>query len=128
MNYEGLKKLRDTGTTVSLWPRPRVMPQGWRAKMMWRIVHVDRKTVQLLAPSGHSFDAGDVIHHFQRQGSFLVLDAQVGIWGATMHSFRPEHPPSLPGPAHPEPIDHKVIDGRLAVIGLLGLGILAANS
>jgi hypothetical protein len=44
---------------------------------------VDAKTrlVELLAPSGHLFDAGDVIHHYQKAGSTLVLAAQVIIKG-----------------------------------------------
>lgn len=99
MNFEGVKKLE--GQYVGLWPRPLVMPAGWRARMQWRVGSVDRRrgVVELHAPSGHFFNAADVIHHFQHEGQWLILDAQVMIsgneielqprpWGATQQVLR----------------------------------------
>src|SRR6266849_6173512 len=99
MNFRELKKLE--GHHVSIWPRPRVLPEGRRARMTWLVERVDGKerAVKLLAPSGHFFNAADVIHHFQREGRWLILDAQVVIrgheiellpqpWGEAMRSFR----------------------------------------
>jgi len=95
VKLKGLRKLQLAGRTVSLWPRPRVEPDGRVATMRWH-VHVDMKdrTVELRAPSGHFFDATDVINHYRRHDDLLILDAQVVIrgnaidlipqpWGAT---------------------------------------------
>jgi len=81
MNFAGLKKLR--GKQVSLWPRPLVWPGYGLAEMQWLVNRVDAtaRVVELLAPSGHIFDAGDVIHHFQKAGNTLVLAARVIIKG-----------------------------------------------
>jgi hypothetical protein len=98
MKKKGLRKLQAEGRAVSLWPRPRVMPGNRVARMRWE-VRVDTKgTVTLHAPSGHFFDATDVIHAYQRHGDVLILDAQVVIrgaavellpqpWGATTRRF-----------------------------------------
>lgn len=99
MKFQGLKKLE--GQQVNLWPRPLVMPGASYAKMQWCVRRIDRKdgVVELHAPSGHFFNAADVVHHFQHQGQWLILDAQLVIrgneiellpqrWGATFHAFR----------------------------------------
>jgi len=98
MNKKGLRKLQLAGRAVTLWPRPRVMPGNRLARMTWEVRVDAKRTVTLHAPSGHSFDATDVIHGYQRHGDVLILDAQVIIrgnavellpkpWGATTRSF-----------------------------------------
>jgi len=80
MNFDGLQKLHMQ--QVSLWPPPRVEPEGRITPMTWRVeVNRTARTVELHASSGHFFDATDVIHNYQRYGKKLVLRAQVSIIG-----------------------------------------------
>ena len=98
MNYKQLKALLNQ--PVNLWPRPVVMPEGLRAQMQWLVYRVDRRdgVVELRAPSGHALNLADVIHHYQKAGNTLVLDAQLIIrghaveveprpWGATTRTL-----------------------------------------
>jgi hypothetical protein len=102
MNYDGLRGL--LRRSVNLWPRPQLMPEGRTAFMRWQVMKVDAKAriVEIQAPSGHTCNVADVIHHFQEHGEILVLDAQMIIddkglhleprpWGATAKSLR-RHP------------------------------------
>jgi len=85
VKLKGLRKLQLAGRTVSLWPRPRVEPDGQIATMRWHVrVDMKARTVELHAPSGHFFDATDVINHYRRHGDLLILDAQVVIRGNTI--------------------------------------------
>jgi hypothetical protein len=81
MNFAGLKKL--VGQRVKLWPPPYWVQAGRTTPMLWLVNRVDaqEKVVELQAPSGHFFDAADVIHHYQKAGSTLVLAAQVVLDG-----------------------------------------------
>ncbi len=131
MKFQGLKKLE--GQQVNLWPRPLVMPGEWYAKMQWCVRRVDRKdgVVELHAPSGHFFNAADVVHHFQHQGQWLILDAQLVIrgneiellpqrWGATFQAFRLREPPCRV----PKTVIARPAERRWGGLALMGFGFL----
>jgi hypothetical protein len=81
MNFAGLKKLE--GKQVNLWPTVLVLPDLRPTPMPWSVWRVDAKerVVEILAPSGHRLDVVDVIHHYQKTGNMLILDAQLVICG-----------------------------------------------